>query len=83
MPKLKQISFEPESNQRSKDSQGVRWSLIGMKCLIWKTPFSLQDRFGFLYTGFFVSGDTKSEENGNVNAKVKTNLLRAEIEPAT
>ncbi len=56
---------------------GVRWSLIGMKCLIWKTPFSLQDRFGFLYTGFFLSGDTKSEENGNVNAKVKTNLLRA------
>ncbi len=58
---------------------GVRWSLIGMKCLIWKTPFSLQDRFGFLYTGFFLSGDTKSEENGNVNAKVKTNLLRAEL----
>ncbi len=50
-----------------------------MKCLIWKTPFSLQDRFGFLYTGFFLSGDTKSEENGNVNAKVKTNLLRAEL----
>ncbi len=31
----------------------VRWFLIGMKCLIWKMPFSLQDRFGFLYTGFF------------------------------
>ncbi len=27
--------------------------------------------------GLFLSGDTKSEENGNVNAKVKTNLLRA------
>ncbi len=32
--------------------------------------------------GLFLSGDTKSEENGNVNAKVKTNLLRAWIEPA-
>ncbi len=27
--------------------------------------------------GLFLSGDTKSEENGNVNAKVKTNVLRA------
>ncbi len=33
--------------------------------------------------GLFLSGDTKSEENGNVNAKVKNNLLRAGIEPAT
>ncbi len=31
----------------------VRWSLIGMKCLIWKTPFSLQDRFGFYIQAFF------------------------------
>ncbi len=33
--------------------------------------------------GLFLSGDTKSEENENVNAKFKTNLLRAGIEPAT
>ncbi len=109
MPKLKQISFEPESNQRSKDSQhfihsallyqlryrkmgkpqatttdqeiqkpnllrflreiglhfvvnasralltpdqkvvcsnhvGVRWSLIGVKCLIWTVSFYLAIR---------------------------------------
>ncbi len=32
--------------------------------------------------GLFLSGDTKSEENGNVNAKVKTNVLRAWIKLA-
>ncbi len=36
-----------------------------------------------LIYGLFLSGDTKSEENENVNAKFKTNLLRAGIEPAT
>ncbi len=55
-----------------------------MKCPnMKKRLFRYRIAFGFLYTGFFLSGDTKSEENGNVNAKVQTNLLRAGIEPAT
>ncbi len=37
------------------NSLRVRWSLIGMKCLIWKTPFSLQDRFGFYIQAFFLA----------------------------
>ncbi len=47
-----------------------------------KNAFFVTGWIWILYTGFFLSGDTKSEENGNVNAKVKTNLLRAGIEPA-
>ncbi len=33
--------------------------------------------------GLFLSGDTKSEENENLNSKFKANLLQAGIEPAT
>ncbi len=61
-------SLTPDQKVLCSNHVGVRWSLIGVKRLIW--------------TVFFLSGDTKSEENGNVNAKVKTNLLRAWIEPA-
>ncbi len=58
---------------------GVRWSLIGMKCLIWKTPFSLQDRFGFLYTGFFLSGDTKSKKMETWMPKLKPISFEPEL----
>ncbi len=148
MPKLKPISFEPELNQRPKDSQHIIYSpplyqlsyrRIGRhnntqrnlesltswffegnqaafcgKCIKASTqeapPFlfrpcgatvarltpdqkvaCFKSRRGQVISywremsnmnGLFLSGDTKSEENGNVNAKVKTNLLRACIEPA-
>ncbi len=48
-----------------------------------KKIFFVTGYIWILIYGLFLSGDTKSEENGNVNAKFKTNLLRAGIEPAT
>ncbi len=48
-----------------------------------KRLFRYRIDLDFYIQAFFLSGDTKSEENGNVNAKVKTNLLQAGIEPAT
>ncbi len=148
MPKLKPISFEPELNQRPKDSQHIIYSpplyqlsyrrigvhqnnkkfrkpdLLGflreirLRFVVNASEASTQDAPPFLLrprgatvarltpdqkvavfksrrgqvisywremsnmNGLFLSGDTKSEENGTVNAKVKTNLLRAWIEPA-
>ncbi len=64
-------------------------SLRGQVISYWHEMYNMKKRlFRYridldFYIQAFFSGDTKSEENGNVNAKVKTNLLRAGIEPAT
>ncbi len=66
------VAHGSESDSRS---EGCVQITSGSGDLYWRETSNMN--------GLFLSGDTKSEENGNVNAKVKTNLLRAGIEPAT